>query len=175
MTRSCDECQVCCELPMVAALKKPMFTRCDHQCAQGCGIYGKRPDPCRAFECVWLRGDALLEDEDRPDRMGLMIETCVSTAPGGDTIQYAQVWETWPGALEDKESRAAVLSESLASRWPLKLQPYRAPTRYLSPPHLADVARELERRTKSAPRIKAAPNSPCPCGSGEVFVRCHGR
>jgi hypothetical protein len=173
-TRTCGECQACCELPMVVPLKKPMFTRCANQCAEGCAIYAERPEPCRDFACSWLRGDALLGDDDRPDTLGLLVETCVSEQPGGDSIQYVQLWETRAGVLAESGTPARALYEGLAMRWPLKVQRYKGPTRYQAPPHLAAVARELERRAKAA-KITADPSDPCPCGSGALFRDCHAR
>ena len=32
-----------------------------------------RPEVCRAFECVWLRGAFGLQTADRPDRTGLIV------------------------------------------------------------------------------------------------------
>ena len=173
-TRACGPCQACCELPTVPELKKPMFTRCANLCAEGCAIYAERPDTCRVFVCAWLRGDALLADEDRPDQLGLMLETCVSEAPGEASLQYVLIWETRPGVLEEAGSRAVGLVEGLTARWPVRLQRYRAKTAYLAPPELAHVARELERRAKRA-TLSALPSEPCPCGSGRVFRDCHGR
>jgi len=172
-TRECGPCQVCCELPMVPELSKPMFTRCENLCDAGCSVYAERPATCRAFVCAWLRGDALLGDEDRPDQLGLMLETCLSEAPGESPLQYVLIWETRPGVLDEPGSRAAALVDGLAGRWPVRLQGYQTKTRYLAPPHLEHVARELERRAKAV-RVQAKPSEPCPCGSGKPFGRCHG-
>jgi hypothetical protein len=38
----------------------------------GCSIYEGRPRICRAYRCLWLRGG--LRDEDRPDRLGAVLD-----------------------------------------------------------------------------------------------------
>jgi hypothetical protein len=38
----------------------------------GCGIYATRPRICRAYRCLWLQGQ--LEPEDRPDRLGAVLD-----------------------------------------------------------------------------------------------------
>lgn len=172
--RECGPCQACCELPTVPELKKPMFTRCENLCAAGCSVYDERPQTCRAFVCAWLRGDAFLADDDRPDRLGLMLETCVSQPSGESPLQYVLIWETRPGVFAEEGSRASALVESLVARWPVRLQGYQTKTRYLAPPQLEHVARELERRAKAV-RVEAQPDDPCPCGSGKRFRGCHGR
>jgi len=171
--RECGPCQACCELPTVPELKKPMFTRCGNLCAEGCSIYAERPVTCRAFVCAWLRGDAILADEDRPDQLGLMLETCVSERLGEAAIQYVQIWETRRGALDDVDSRALALVEALSERWPIRLQGYQTGTVYLAPPHMEHLADELSRRAK-ATAVAAEPGDSCPCGSGRVFEACHG-
>ncbi|MEZ6188430.1 MAG: hypothetical protein R3F62_25945 [Planctomycetota bacterium] len=137
-------------LPAVGALGKPMFTPCPQLCEAGCGAYAERPDECRAFRCAWHRGDGQLADDDRPDRVGLMIETCVS--PGEPEIRYVRVWETRPEWFEDEASdRALELLDTLASAWPIKLHRYGQPGVYgpLDPLARADLralADELRRR-----------------------------
>lgn len=55
--RECGECQECCTQVGVADLDKAPGERCINQCDMGCAIYPKRPNSCRAFECLWLQGD----------------------------------------------------------------------------------------------------------------------
>lgn len=71
--KSCGGCGVCCKLPAIPELNKPVHTTCvNYVAAQGCSIYPDRPDRCRAFECGYLQNPAL-GDEWRPDRAGFML------------------------------------------------------------------------------------------------------
>lgn len=48
-------------------------TPCQHvRSGGGCGIYAHRPAICRAYQCMWLRGQ--LRDDDRPDRLGAVLD-----------------------------------------------------------------------------------------------------
>ena len=142
-------------LPAVGALDKPMHTACPQLCARGCGIYAERPEECAAFRCAWHRGDAQLLSEDRPDRMGLMIETCVSELEGSPSIPFVRVWETRPEWFEDERSdRALMLLETLSASWPIKLHRYGQPGAYGpldedAPANLRLQAAELQRRDEA--------------------------
>lgn len=72
--RRCDGCTVCCFVPAVPELDKPVNTWCEH-CAvgTGCTIYKQRPQGCRDFTCLWLANPVIAE-EARPDRCGVMFE-----------------------------------------------------------------------------------------------------
>ena len=52
----CRTCTLCCTLPDIAALDKPMYVPCRHIANQGCGVFGQpeRPATCRAYECAHL-------------------------------------------------------------------------------------------------------------------------
>jgi hypothetical protein len=55
--RQCGTCSLCCKLPYVAELNKPIDTWCRH-CKpgrNGCGIYPDRPGTCKSFACHWLK------------------------------------------------------------------------------------------------------------------------
>jgi len=55
----------------------------------GCSIYDQRPRICRAYRCLWLKGG--FEEEDRPDRLGAVIDILTT---GGSTrlgIQEARL------------------------------------------------------------------------------------
>lgn len=70
--RECGECSVCCRTVGVPELEKPPGRACEHLSSGGCGVYGERPDGCRAYACSWKLG--LAELEDRPDRAGGLLE-----------------------------------------------------------------------------------------------------
>lgn len=53
--RQCGECGLCCKILGVPEIEKPANKWCGHYAAhKGCTIYESRPEPCRAFRCLWL-------------------------------------------------------------------------------------------------------------------------
>lgn len=52
----CRTCTLCCVLPKIAALDKPMYRPCRHIADQGCGIFERpeRPAACGAYACAYL-------------------------------------------------------------------------------------------------------------------------
>lgn len=47
---------------------------CHFRGEAGCTIYPDRPpNPCKSFECEWLRQGSLIPEEFRPDRVGAII------------------------------------------------------------------------------------------------------
>ncbi len=72
--RLCGACDLCCRVLRVDALAKRGGRACVHQVGNGggCGIHAGRPRICRAYECLWLGGG--LEEADRPDRLGAVID-----------------------------------------------------------------------------------------------------
>jgi hypothetical protein len=101
--RECGPCSICCRLPDIPELNKPIDTMCGHadpsRKAGACTIYGKRPQVCREFECAWKQG--LGGDYDRPDILGVMWQTV--TMPDGQP--GLGVVEAKAGALESPRVR----------------------------------------------------------------------
>jgi len=61
--RSCGECSLCCFAPSIPSIG-----------SGSCGIYEEeRPPACSNYKCLWILG--LLEEEDRPDRIGVIFES----------------------------------------------------------------------------------------------------
>ena len=62
----CRTCTLCCTLPDILALSKPMYRPCRHIENAGCGIFGapERPATCLAYECAYLQA----RKGDGPDR-----------------------------------------------------------------------------------------------------------
>ena len=93
-------------------LKKLGGTPCVHlrraPDAPGCGIHTERPRICRAYACLWLSG--ALDDEDRPDRLGAVLDL-VSEAHGA----CLRVHEATPGAYERSPRLQAVVARYRAS------------------------------------------------------------
>lgn len=101
MPRSCGPCRLCCLVMAVPEIHKPKGEWCRHACATGCGIYAERPQPCRDFECAWLTDPegALLREEDRPDRVGVVFWG-LRSEPDGET---RELWIT--AALHPRQVR----------------------------------------------------------------------
>lgn len=71
--RQCGECSLCCTVLRVDEIAKLGGTPCQHvRSGAGCGIHAHRPGICRAYECMWLQGK--FRDEDRPDRLGAVVD-----------------------------------------------------------------------------------------------------
>lgn len=82
----------------VKEIKKSDFEHCEHECEKGCGIYAKRPQSCRDFECGWLHGltaAGISLDDLRPDKTGLV--------PVLQNTKFGRAWtlfETQEGARD---------------------------------------------------------------------------
>lgn len=96
--RACGPCRVCCRLPDIPELEKPINTWCRHidqdRTDRACSIYDHRPGVCREFDCAWKQG--LGGPLDRPDILGVMWQTV--TMPDGEP--GLGVVEARDGALE---------------------------------------------------------------------------
>jgi len=62
----CRTCTLCCTVPEILSLDKPMYKPCTHLAGQGCGIFGKpeRPAVCASFRCAYLAA----REDNAPDR-----------------------------------------------------------------------------------------------------------
>ena len=89
--RACGSCQACCNRLLVPELSKANGQNCLYQCSQGCAVYPQRPISCRDFQCLWLWNRGVLQDEERPDRLGVLV-----SMENDQTALLA--WEVWPGA-----------------------------------------------------------------------------
>lgn len=98
--RSCGPCTACCTLVGVEELGKTPWTPCRHEKdpfiedGPGCRCYDGRPAGCRTFLCIWRLG-ALVDEDDRPDRLGVMIDA-YRMEDGSPGIVF---WETRPGGF----------------------------------------------------------------------------
>ena len=94
--KSCGDCMLCCKLPALAPLDKPMGKWCvNARPGKGCQIYDSRPAECRAFHCGWLI-DASLGPEWKPDRAKFYI----ANFPDGNV--HLMVDPGAPGAWKDE-------------------------------------------------------------------------
>src|SRR5215469_13582461 len=73
--RICGTCSLCCKLPYVAELKKPIDTWCRHARPGhgGCSIHRDRPTSCRGFICGWLSDELKVGDEWFPAHCKMII------------------------------------------------------------------------------------------------------
>jgi hypothetical protein len=103
MSRTCDECTVCCFIGGVVELHKKAHTACIYENG-GCTIFDseKRPKICHMFQCSWLRGVGL--PGDRPDLIGIMCS--VNNLNGG----------TWPFVIETRLGAALREGRSMVER-----------------------------------------------------------
>ena len=91
--RACRSCQFCCtHVPVEEPLNKLAGERCKHQCSKGCAIYANRPDPCKAWSCVWLFHEDAAAMK-RPDISGYAIDLMPQTILIDDEpVDAIQVW-----------------------------------------------------------------------------------
>ena len=110
--RECGTCTACCTVLAIAELQKPARWACSHVACDRCGIYERRPQSCRDFNCVWLRGAIAGDESLRPDKLGLLFDFFYSTATKRERFV---AFELWNGAF-DAPSAAALLLELAAGR-----------------------------------------------------------
>lgn len=99
--RSCGDCTACCAVMAVVELRKPSRRACDHVSLEGCRIHDTRPESCREFNCLWLRG--AIDASARPDELGVFFD--YFTVKRTD-ISRLIAFELWPGALNSPAARA---------------------------------------------------------------------
>jgi hypothetical protein len=88
-----------------------MRAPCPHQGAGGCEVYAARPGGCREYLCDWRGG--LHDDALRPDRLGLILDTVLTTAPDGEDLAFVRAMEARPDALlREPAAQAAVFELS---------------------------------------------------------------
>jgi hypothetical protein len=112
MARTCGECTACCVALGVPEIDKAAGDSCPHL-SQRCSIYDRRPYSCQAYRCLWLQG--LFHNQDRPDLLGLVIDTSERDGPLGPAGGVIVIREVTPNAWE----RAAAFQASLPSSLPI--------------------------------------------------------
>jgi hypothetical protein len=100
--KPCGECKACCTVLAVGELKKRNYTHCQHECENGCGIYGEHPDSCKGYMCWWKVGLLQGDERRRPDKLGIIVDY----RPALDVVL---VWEVWPGASEESQARYQIM------------------------------------------------------------------
>ena len=110
--RNCGGCTACCTVLAVHELRKPMRWACEHIACAGCRIYAVRPQGCREFDCLWLRGKISGDESRRPDRLGVIFDSFRDAVT--NAIRFV-AFEVWTGAF-DEPAVATLLSELSATR-----------------------------------------------------------
>lgn len=83
--RSCDGCNLCCEILEVEEIAKDSWQKCTHMCSSGCDIYERKPQACSDWECAWLKG--AVRYDQKPEKSGVVAWT--SREIGGLTLYLA--------------------------------------------------------------------------------------
>jgi len=105
----------CCFHPAWPGLKGPKEW-CKHsEVGAGCRIYADRPMACSTFRCVWLQ-DAVMPDEFRPDRCGVMFEI-----PYGTKTIIGMVDPARPDAWKSERVRQLV-NKFVKAGYPVKIR-----------------------------------------------------
>jgi len=123
MTRQCGECTKCCEgylhgesdlIMRDGKTFKLGGTPCPIlQIGVGCGEYENRPqNPCRGFQCEWLRQPDVYPEEMRPDRVG-----AIFSLQDVEGVQYLRVTEA--GKVLDAEVLSHAVKITLLNRYNL--------------------------------------------------------
>ncbi len=97
--KPCGECKACCTAIGIVELGKPNYKRCEHLCKSGCAIYNSKPASCTEYQCWYTAGLV----DDRPDKIGLIVDFQLSPLPGA-----IRIWEVWSGASETKRGKALI-------------------------------------------------------------------
>lgn len=59
--KECGDCALCCKLIEVAPFEKPAGKWCEYCTRRSCGIWAKRPEFCRTYECLWKLSEPMGE------------------------------------------------------------------------------------------------------------------
>jgi hypothetical protein len=87
---------------------------CVHQRPEGgCSVHARRPQVCRDYGCLWLRG--ALADEDRPDRLGAVLDFMYQGGAPSLAIR-----EETPGAF-DRSARLQAIAEEFRENLPVRI------------------------------------------------------
>ena len=195
--RECGDCSACCVHLTIdqKELQKPAGVACEHLAKpSGCSIYESRPSVCRTWNCAW-RILPWLDDSLRPDKAGLII--CVHRGEkfGLEFLSMGNKKAFFnPKILQ-------IVGACIEGDFPVFISVPTRPGYCSARCHLnvemktAAKSHELGQMiegmkaayahgeatfTNIQPLLKAhiiAPKSrltPCPCGSGKMYKKCHG-
>ena len=141
-----------------AGLAKLGGEPCPHLGAPGtgCSIHARRPGICRAYRCLWLQGG--LGEEDRPDRLGAVVDLTTEGMTTRLTIR-----EATPGAFEGS-ARLQQIAASFRDSTPVRVTDTQRPLEGLIV-HQIEVEEgmfrrgvEVEARVDLGPRLETQRN-----------------
>lgn len=106
--RSCDNCDVCCNILEVRELNKKSYKNCDYRAESGgCGIYNDRPSICRTWNCAYILGLMPNQEALRPNNLGLMFYP-VSAKNNDLGIDMLMGQEVWPDAIYSSDCQKVI-------------------------------------------------------------------
>lgn len=71
--KACGDCTLCCKVLGIGPNGKEAGVLCQFaQPGGGCGVHERRPDNCRAYQCIWTWADPL-DITWRPDVAGFLL------------------------------------------------------------------------------------------------------
>ena len=113
--RVCGDCSLCCTVLRVDELRKLGGVPCLHQnpSGPGCSIHAERPGVCRGYHCLWLEGG--LDERDRPDRIGAVLDVVHDGAVGRLEIRQDRAGRF------DGSPRLGEISEKYRSSMPVRI------------------------------------------------------
>lgn len=106
--RECGGCTACCFTHSVAEAGKAvthLFDWCSH-CTKGvgCSIYEQRPNSCRKYRCLWLRG-GFGDDQKRPDQFGIVVDNWPIS---GQPLQLIIFWECEENRFYERDVQSII-------------------------------------------------------------------
>jgi len=116
LTRDCGTCKACCTLMPIVELDKAPGVACQHlnpNEGKGCMSYETRPESCRTWACVWRSGSNIVEPIERPDRLGVMLDT-MRPQPGQPRLDVLLAYEAREGGFVAAEASLRRLAQKRA-------------------------------------------------------------
>ena len=131
IARDCGECTACCRTHITEEMKLDGGEYCDAcHIGTGCTIYQSRPIACQAYRCIWVCGKG--NDEDRPDRLGVVIDMKIATYLSENDITAVNFWEVHDGAVQKPRVQQVMMDNIKAGNIAVA-RPYEAMPRYYFP------------------------------------------
>lgn len=116
--RSCGSCFSCCVWLGIAELRKHTGQTCKHLTGtqgpeQRCSIYAQRPKACAEYQCLWRSHPDFGNDDDRPDRSGLLVTAYQAKGTGPFAATIIVTDPSKAGSLAEGSSALARFVETL--------------------------------------------------------------
>ncbi len=117
MTRSCEDCTLCCKTHGVRSISKKPHTWCTHcTIGAGCTIYENRPHECRDFTCMWLEGFG--DEDERPDKSRCVVSSDFAPQLG----EFLSINESRPGSSESLPYVQQLITLAMGKRMPIWIE-----------------------------------------------------